>query len=137
MAWNFSGLTIISFNLNHSTAAWLSVSSVEIRFSMVLSAALIMLSSAKFNSYVFVIQRYRSFINILERSGPSIKAWRTLDKSTWNTLSIVNSYILIPPFLVRVKKSNSVYKKSSISIHFSYKKIMSMESKAPIFSQAN
>ena len=89
MTWNFSGLTIISFNLNHSIAAWLSVSSAERRFSIVLSAAVIVLSSAKFSRSVFVIQRYRSFINILKRSGPSIEPWGTPDKSTWNTLWVL------------------------------------------------
>ena len=89
VAWNFSGLTIISFNLNHSIAAWISVSSVERRFSIVLSAAVIVLSSAKFSRSVFVIQRYRSFINILKRSGPSIEPWGTPDKSTWNTLWVL------------------------------------------------
>ena len=49
---------------------------------MVLSAAVITLSSAIFNRSVFVIQRYRSFINILKRSGPSIEPWGTPDKST-------------------------------------------------------
>ena len=92
MAWSFSRLTIISFNLNHSIAAWLSVSSVERRFSIVLSAAVIVLSSAKFNRSVFVIQRYRSFINMLHRSGPSIEAWRTPDKSTWNTLWVLLNF---------------------------------------------
>ena len=75
MAWNLSGLTIISFYLKHSIAAWLSVSSVEIRFSIVLSGTLIVLSSAKFNRSFFIIQRYRSFINILKRIGPSTEPW--------------------------------------------------------------
>ena len=73
IAWNFSGLTIISFYLNHSIAAWLSVLSVEIRFSIVLSAAVIVLSSAKSNRSVIVIQSYRSFTNILKRPRPSIE----------------------------------------------------------------
>ena len=55
---------------------------MEIGFSIVLSAALIVLSSEKFNRFVFVIQRYRSFINILKRSGPSIEPWETPDKNT-------------------------------------------------------
>ena len=38
MARNFTGLTIISFNLDH-LAVWLSASGVEIRFSVDLSAA--------------------------------------------------------------------------------------------------
>ena len=54
-------------HLNHSIETWLPVSSLEIRFSKVLSAAVIVLSSAKFNRSVFVIQRYKSFINILKR----------------------------------------------------------------------
>ena len=89
MAWNFSGLIIISFNMNHSIAVWLSVSSVEISFSIVLSAVVIVLTSAKFNSSVFVIQRYRSFLNTLKRSGPSIEPWGTQDKSTWNMLWVL------------------------------------------------
>ena len=76
---------MISFNLNHSIAAWLSVSSVEIGFSIVLSAAIIVLPSTKFNESVFVVQGYRSFINILKRSEPSIEPWGTPHKSTWNT----------------------------------------------------
>ena len=99
-AWNFSGLTTISINLNHSIAAWLSVSSAERRFSIVLSAAVIVLSSAKFSRSVFVIQRYRSFINILKRSGPSIEPWQTPDKSTWNTLWV----LLIFTFCFRLFK---------------------------------
>ena len=39
-------LTIISFHLNHSIAAWLSVSGVERMLSIVLSAAVLVLSSA-------------------------------------------------------------------------------------------
>ena len=64
----------------------MTVSSAEIRFSIVLSAAVIVLPSAKFNKSIFVIQIYRSFINILKRSGPSIKPQETADKSTSNTL---------------------------------------------------
>ena len=43
-----------------SIAAQLPCSKVEISFSTVFSAALIILSSAKFNKSVFDIQRYRS-----------------------------------------------------------------------------
>ena len=112
-------------NLNHSIAAWPSVGSVERRFSIVLSAAVTVLPSAKFSRFVFVIQRYRSFINIFKRGRPSIERWRTPDKSSWNwsTMSIVNFYILFPSFYLWVKKSNSIYRKP-VSIHFSYEKIM-------------
>ena len=62
--------------------ASLYVSNVEIRLLIVLSVEVIVLSSAEFNRSGFVIQRYRSFINILKRSGPSIEFWGTPDKST-------------------------------------------------------
>ena len=48
---------------------------------MVFPAALIVLSSAKFERSVFVIQRYKSFMNILKRSGPSIDPCGTPDKA--------------------------------------------------------
>ena len=52
------------------------------RFSILLSPALIVLSSAKFSRSAFVIQRFKPFINILKRSGPSSEPWGTPDKST-------------------------------------------------------
>ena len=73
MPWNLSVLTTILLNLNQS--------STEIRSSTVLSAALILFSSANFNRFVFVIQRYRSFVNILKRSGLGTEPLRTLDNS--------------------------------------------------------
>ena len=90
MAWSFSGLAISSIKLNHSIAAWLSVSNVDIRFLIVLSAVLIVLSPTKFNRSVFVFQIYRSFINILKRSGPSIETYGNPHKSTWNTLWVLS-----------------------------------------------
>ena len=60
VTFNYNGLKFIwidnhFINLNHSVAAWLSVSSMEIRLSIVLSAVLIVLSSAIFSRSVFVI----------------------------------------------------------------------------------
>ena len=81
MTWNFN-----SFNLNHSITALLSVWSVQIRFSIVLSAALIILSSAKCNRSVFVIQRYGSFINILKRNDQIFGPWGSRGKTASNTL---------------------------------------------------
>ena len=54
-------------------AASLSCSKVEISFSIVFSAALTVLSSAKFNNSVFDIQRYESLINTLNKGGLSIE----------------------------------------------------------------
>ena len=48
---------------------------------MVFPAALKVLSSAKFKRSFFVIQRYKSFMNILKRSGPSVEPYGTPDKS--------------------------------------------------------
>ena len=114
-----SGLTIILFHLNRSVTARLAALSVEKTFSIVLSPALIVLSSAKFNRSAFVVQGYKLFRNILKRSGSSIKRLETPDKSAWN---IVSSYILIPIFQVWVEKSGGIFSKS-ISKHFHYEKI--------------
>ena len=89
MAWNLSGFTIISFILNQSTAAWLSYSNVEICFSIVFSAVLIMLSSAKFSKSVCDTQRYKSLINMLNKSSPSIELSGTSDNRIWKTLNVL------------------------------------------------
>ena len=77
MPWNLSGFTIISFISNQSIAAWLSYSKLEISFSIVFSAALIVLSPEKFNKSVFDAQRYKSLICILNKSDPGIEPWKT------------------------------------------------------------
>ena len=77
MASNLFGFTIISFILSQSIAGRLSCFKVDITFSAVFSAVLIVLASAKFNKSLFDTQRYKSLLNMLNKSGLSIEPWGT------------------------------------------------------------
>ena len=77
MASNLFGFTIISFILNQSIAGRLSCFKVDITFSAVFSAVVIVLASAKFNKSLSGTQRYKSLLNMLNKSGLSIEPWGT------------------------------------------------------------
>ena len=61
--------------LNQLIAAWLSFSKVKIGFFIVFLAALIVPLPAKFNKFVFDIQKYQSLINMWSKIGLSIESW--------------------------------------------------------------
>ena len=66
--------------------------------SMVFSAALIVLSSAKLSSSEFDIQGRRSFINILNKAGSSTDPWGTPESKIWKILCLL--FILVFCFVL-------------------------------------
>ena len=85
-------------------AAWVSFSKVQMSSAMVFSAAQVVLLFAKFSSSEFDIYRSRSFVNILNKIGPSIDLWGTSESKISKKLRV--SFILKFCFrLSKVKES--------------------------------
>ena len=103
MTWNLSGFTIIMFSLNHCTAFSDSEVKLLINFSRDYEVHEIALSSAKLCNSAFSIQRQRSLIKMLKRTGPKIDPCRTPDNETWkHCMYYLSSYALFYP-LIRKK----------------------------------